>query len=76
VGLLALAPPAGLPASLTVLDAPRDMDEYAQVLYARLRAADDHGLDDLLVVPPPEHGIGEAIADRLRRAAAAGEPRS
>lgn len=74
VGLLALAPPAGLPATLTVLDAPRDMDEYAQVLYARLRAADDHGLDDLLVVPPPEHGIGAAIADRLRRAAAAGEP--
>ncbi|MDQ1565313.1 MAG: Threonylcarbamoyl-AMP synthase, C-terminal domain, partial [Actinomycetota bacterium] len=30
------------------------------------------GLDVHLAVPPPETGIGAAVADRLRRAAAAG----
>ena len=49
-----------------------DVDEYARVLYARLRDADRHRLDVLLVVPPPEEGVGIAVADRLRRAAAAG----
>lgn len=73
VGVLALEGTAGLPEGLMVLDAPRAVDEYAQVLYARLRDADAHGLDDLLVVPPPEVGLGEVISDRVRRAAAAGE---
>ena len=40
VGLLALDVPADLPAALVVLDPPADVDEYAHVLYARLRAAD------------------------------------
>ncbi len=43
---------------------------YAQCLYQRLREADRRGLDVLLAVPPPEQGIGAAVADRLRRAAA------
>ncbi len=69
VGLLALAAPPGLPEGLTILDAPADVDEYAHVLYARLREADARGLDDLLVVTPPEQGLGAAVTDRLRRAA-------
>jgi L-threonylcarbamoyladenylate synthase len=71
VGVLALRQSfAGAPDQLVVLDPPGDEDEYARVLYARLRAADEHGLDVLLVVVPPDtDGIGAAVADRLRRAA-------
>jgi L-threonylcarbamoyladenylate synthase len=53
-----------------VLPAPRSVDEYARVLYARLREADAAGADVVLVVPPPAEGIGVAVRDRLRRAAA------
>ncbi len=41
-------------------------------LYARLREADAVGADVVLAVLPPEDGLGAAVADRLRRAAAAG----
>jgi L-threonylcarbamoyladenylate synthase len=69
VGLLALAPPADPPDGLVVLTAPRDVDDYARVLYARLREADDENLDVLLVVPPSDrHGLGAAVADRVWRA--------
>ncbi len=54
--------------SVTILDPPRDVDEYARMLYARLREVDRRGIDVLLAVPPPETGIGTAVADRLRRA--------
>jgi L-threonylcarbamoyladenylate synthase len=54
---------------LVVLDAPTNGDEYARVLYARLREADRRGVDVLLAVPPPDAGIGVAVGDRLRRAA-------
>jgi L-threonylcarbamoyladenylate synthase len=56
-------------ARVTVLDSPGDVGEYAQVLYGRLREVDAQGIDVLLAVPPPETGIGAAVADRLRRAA-------
>jgi L-threonylcarbamoyladenylate synthase len=72
VGLLAIAPPTGLPAGLTVLPPPGDAAEYARVLYARLREADERELDVLLVVAPPSEGIGAAVTDRLTRAAASG----
>jgi L-threonylcarbamoyladenylate synthase len=38
-------------------------------LFATLRAADALG-DLILVIPPPEHGLGRAVRDRLSRAAA------
>lgn len=41
-------------------------------LYARLRDADASGADVVLAVLPAEDGLGAAVADRLRRAAAAG----
>ncbi|MDQ1468141.1 MAG: L-threonylcarbamoyladenylate synthase [Actinomycetota bacterium] len=72
VGLLAIAPPSDLPAGLEILGAPRDADEYARVLYARLREADERELDVVLVVAPPLRGIGAAVADRLARSAAGG----
>jgi len=69
-GLLALAGvvPEDLD-GLFVLDAPRDVDEFARVLYDRFRAADACELDVLLVVNPPDtDGLGAAIADRVCRA--------
>ena len=60
-----------LPRGLDVLDPPAGVDEYAHVLYSRLREADRRALDVLLVVPPAAVGLGAAVADRLRRAAGA-----
>ncbi len=70
VGLLALEVPLDIPAALVVLDPPGDVDEYAHVLYARLRAADAAGLDVVLAVLPPDTGVGAAVRDRLHRASA------
>ena len=72
VGILAISPPRGLPGAVEVLGSPADADEYARVLYARLREADERRLDVLLVVAPPPAGIGAAVTDRLTRAAAGG----
>jgi L-threonylcarbamoyladenylate synthase len=71
VGVLAPAESlADLPEELVVLDPPRDTDEFASALYARLRVADELDLDVLLVVvPPATDGLGAAILDRVRRAA-------
>lgn len=72
VAVLASATPSSLPPDVVVLDAPLDADEYARVLYARLRDVDRRGLEVLLAVPPPDVGVGVAVADRLRRAAGRG----
>jgi L-threonylcarbamoyladenylate synthase len=71
VGVLAPAGAFGeLPDGLVVLDPPRDTADYARVLYARLRVADQMDLDVLLVVLPPEtDGLGAAVTDRVQRAA-------
>jgi L-threonylcarbamoyladenylate synthase len=71
VGLLAPQRVAGLPPGVDALPPAGPPQAYAQCLYQRLREADRRGLDVLLAVPPPETGIGAAVADRLRRAAAA-----
>ena len=70
VGVLAINTPPGLPEEALVLAAPSGAEEYARVLYSRLREADSAALDVLLAVPPTEAGIGAAVADRLRRASA------
>src|SRR5690606_30468693 len=49
---------------------PHDPVEYAQQLYARLREIDQLKIQRALIVLPPEAGIGRAIADRVRKAAA------
>lgn len=72
VAVLAAGPLPGLPEGTVVLEAPRDVDEYARVLYARLREADRVAVDVLLAVPPPDAGVGAAVRDRLRRAAGRG----
>ena len=54
-----------------VLDAPDSVAEYARVLYRRLRELNEQGVDVILAVPPDEtDGVGAAVTDRLRRAAA------
>jgi L-threonylcarbamoyladenylate synthase len=47
-----------------------DMAEAAANLFAMLRALDRPGLSGIAVMPVPEKGLGVAINDRLRRAAA------
>jgi len=52
------------------LDPGPDAVRYAHELYGWLREADDKGVDVLVVVPPPAEGLGQAVRDRLRKAAA------
>jgi L-threonylcarbamoyladenylate synthase len=47
-----------------------DLTEAAANLFAALRALDASGADTIAVMPIPHIGLGEAINDRLRRAAA------
>jgi L-threonylcarbamoyladenylate synthase len=49
--------------------------EAAANLFAALRALDKRGVGTIAVMPVPQEGLGEAINDRLRRAAAP-RPRS
>jgi L-threonylcarbamoyladenylate synthase len=61
----AQAPENGL-----TLSARGDLVEAAANLYAHLRALDATGAAVIAVAPIPAHGLGEAIRDRLARAAA------
>ncbi len=56
-----------------MLDRTADLVSAAQLLYADLRSADARRLDALVVVMPPADGLGHAIRDRLRKAAAPGD---
>lgn len=47
-----------------------DLAEAAANLFAHLRALDRPGVSRIAVMPVPETGLGRAINDRLRRAAA------
>ncbi len=62
------------------LSASGDLREAARGLFAALRELDGCGAELIVAEPVPEHGLGRAINDRLRRAAAAraspGEPSS
>jgi L-threonylcarbamoyladenylate synthase len=51
------------------LSAASDLTEAAANLFAMLRALDATGAARIAVAPVPGHGLGEAINDRLRRAA-------
>ncbi len=68
-GLLALAA-VPTPAGIVRLAAPSTADDYARVLYSALREADALQLTRVFAVAPPPDGVGAAVADRLRRAAA------
>jgi L-threonylcarbamoyladenylate synthase len=53
-----------------VLDPGADVAAYAHHLYGWLRDADARGVEVLVVVTPPDTGLGAAVRDRLRKAAA------
>jgi L-threonylcarbamoyladenylate synthase len=71
--LLAFGPDAlpGVDAATAVmnLSVRGDLDEAAANLFGYLRALDAKGARTIAVMPVPHHGLGEAINDRLRRAA-------
>jgi L-threonylcarbamoyladenylate synthase len=52
------------------LSRSRDLAEAAANLFAMLRRLDRPPFTGIAVMPIPEHGLGRAINDRLRRAAA------
>ena len=54
-----------------ILDFFGDAVSYANQLYARLRQADQSGIDVVIAVMPINDGLGEAIRDRLTKASAA-----
>lgn len=56
------------------LVSPESPQAYARRLYALLRALDAAGAQRILVAAPPLRPEWEAIHDRLRRAAATGDP--
>jgi L-threonylcarbamoyladenylate synthase len=50
------------------LAAPKTHEEFARVLYSALRAADEKGLSEVVVIQPSGVGLAIAIRDRLKRA--------
>lgn len=69
--LLAFGPDPLPGAAATCNLSPRgDLVEAAAHLFAMLRALDQPGRRAIAVMPIPDKGLGEAINDRLRRAAA------
>jgi L-threonylcarbamoyladenylate synthase len=63
--------PAGEGPDVLNLSPSGDLEEAAANLFTFLRAADARGASGIAVAPIPEAGLGEAINDRLRRAAGA-----
>ena len=73
-GRVAILAPASAFAAWGDLDAeryplPDDVDGMARELYAALRDLDARGVDVVIAALPPAAGLGEAVGDRLRRAA-------
>ena len=60
-----------LPKGVVAAPLPDDLAAAARVLYATLRDLDARGVTTIIAAVPAALGLGEAIADRLRRAAAA-----
>jgi len=67
-GLIALAD-MPTPEGVIRLAAPKTLGEFARVLYSALRAADEKGLETVVVQQPVGDGLAIAIRDRLKRAA-------
>jgi L-threonylcarbamoyladenylate synthase len=67
-GLIALAD-MPTPEGVIRLAAPSTHEEFARVLYSALRAADEKGLETVVVQQPVGDGLAIAIRDRLKRAA-------
>jgi L-threonylcarbamoyladenylate synthase len=61
-------------AVVRVMGRRADPETIAARLFALLRELDDAGLDVIVVEGIAEHGVGRAVMDRLRRAAASTDP--
>ncbi|CAN1724650.1 Threonylcarbamoyl-AMP synthase [Hyphomicrobium sp. 1Nfss2.1] len=69
--LLAFGPdPLATAGAMINLSPAGNLNEAAANLFAALRALDASGAEAIAVMPIPQSGLGEAINDRLRRAAA------
>jgi L-threonylcarbamoyladenylate synthase len=70
--LFGKAQPSGLANAVQALNLSEsgDLAEAAAHLFSDLRRLDASGAETIAVTPIPETGLGEAINDRLRRAAA------
>jgi L-threonylcarbamoyladenylate synthase len=66
----AALPPGAERARVLNLSQRGDPIEAAANLFSHLRALDAEGVTAIAVMPVPDEGLGEAINDRLRRAAA------
>ena len=73
-GFLALAN-IETPQGVIRLGAPKTVEEFAQILYSALRAADAKKLHQIVVTPPLGDGLAIAIRDRLLKASTKGEER-
>ena len=73
VGLLAFRsqPHRGVYAAVEILSPAGDLHDAAARLFACLHRLDAEGLDLIVAEPVPETGLGVAVMDRLRKAAAA-----
>ena len=54
-----------------IMEYPASVEAYARHLYQWLRDADERRVDVLIAILPPPEGLGEAVRDRLTKAAAA-----
>jgi L-threonylcarbamoyladenylate synthase len=58
------------PSGVIRLASPKNIDQFAKVLYQALRSGDQKGLKRIIVIPPNGDGIAKAVRDRLIKAAA------
>ena len=59
-----------LPSSAGIVETPPSTGVYAATLYTTLRTCDERGWTHAVFVLPHDRGLGRAIRDRLKRAAA------
>ena len=55
--------------TVRVLEHAAHLPTYAATMFHQLRQADEDGVSVVIALLPPEHGLGAAISDRLRKAA-------
>ena len=67
-GFLALSD-VETPPGMSRLAAPKTMEEFARILYSTFRAADETGLEWLVISQPLGRGLSVAIRERVKKAA-------
>jgi L-threonylcarbamoyladenylate synthase len=66
-GFIALAE-MQTPENVIRLASPKNVEEFARIMYSALRDADAKGLNTVVVAEPAGDGLALAIRDRLMRA--------